>query len=440
VPEILGDFTAEEMEFEEWLSTMPAKRRPALARALETLRRRGLRRGDAKFTAFVKAEFLPDFEQVGVGLERLEGMIDRLIQGPADITHCVAGPILKPLLSRLKELWGPETPLFYGSAGPEKLHQFLQRLVDGEGTYFWSDFSMFDSTHSAESWEFMEWLYGDHGVNFKRVLEYWRQPKGFIGAFKYKGPVMNASGRDDTALANAVLNGFATTLSCTAAYLGVPLMSLSIAQVRAVRASMLLSVCGDDSLGKLPVMSSRQRVLFAEAFAKNIRMFGFEAKFGCSQHLTDAVYLGMRPYPTRVGWFWGKTIGRATYKMGFVMDPEGRDLMAHITGVADMHVICSSHVPILGDLAAAIVRLRDGAKRTPVRLDPNKPWEWTFKSGVQYDELTLQAVADLYSRNSGTPVSVNDMHGLIEVIRSLDRLPAVIDHWLWQLIIATDDL
>jgi hypothetical protein len=134
--------------------------------------------------------------------------------------------------------------------------------------------------------------------------------------------------------------------------------------------------------------------------------------------------------------------------MGWVTMDKDRDLMAHITGVADMHSLCSRHVPVLSDLAEKIIELRQGAKRTPVQLDANKPWEWTFKSGVKYDEMTLRAVAETYSvrdipglrSDIDKTISVEDVKGLISQIQSVNRLPCVLDHWLWKHMVYCDDL
>ncbi len=129
---------------------------------------------------------------------------------------------------------------------------------------------------------------------------------------------------------------------------------------------------------------------------------------------------------------------------------KGQDLAAHITGVADMHVLCSSHVPVLSDLARKIVELRQGKKRTPVKLDENKPWEWTFKSGVDYDDITLQAVADMYSTNASRTTtemshvachtSVEEVRELIEEIRAVPCLPFVLRSEVWQRMVWMDDL
>ncbi len=452
IDELLPDIRTKRMNEEDWIDSMPSRRRKALRIAAVKYHRAGWKKSFAEFKAFVKKELLPGFSKRNGDIDRLTEMIDRLIQAPHDVTHLIAGTWLKPLVKELKRLWTVDGPIFYGSAGPEDLHHFLQKLVSGAAVYFWCDFSMFDCTHSQESWSFMRELYKRAGIDdaeFWKVMDAWERPSGRIGAFKYKARILNASGRDDTALANGVLNGVATFLSSCAAWLEKPLCTLTVDDLRACRSIITLSVCGDDSIGKLPLMSHERQLKFRDDMLRNIAMFGFEAKFNMSERLSDAVYLGMRPYPTKAGWFWGKTIGRATYKMGWVRMEKSRDEMAHITGIAEMHRLCSSHVPILSDLAERILALREGAKRTPVELDPNRPWEWTYKSGVQYDELTLQAVADAYTVRPTVlnpdvecdqAVSLQDVNDLIAAIRGITQLPCVLDHWLWRRMILADEL
>lgn len=452
--DLLGlNLQAHKMPLEEWVESMPSRRRKALRLASVLHCRTGWMSSYATFCAFVKSELLPGFAKRHGDIDRLCEMTDRLIQGPNDVTHVVAGPWLKPLVHQLKTVWTWDTALFYGSNTPESLHNWLQRLVDrtGAATYVWSDFTMFDNTHSRASWAMMRHIYKRAGIDdpdFWAVLDAWEQPSGRIGPLKYRAAIMNASGRDDTSLANGVLNGVATTLALTAAWLRKPLCTVSPADVAAVRSHLLLSVAGDDSLGCVPLMSTERMSAFLQAAKDNLRMFGFTAKMYCSTKLYDAVYLGMRPYPTVRGWFWGKTIGRATYKMGWAELRPGRDLAAHVTGVADMHVLCSLHVPVLADLALRIRDLREGQKRTPVMLDENKPWEWTFKSGVPYDHLTLAAVADTYSvfPTVGSSVEVDqcvtveDVLDLVNAIRRVETIPCVLDHWLWRRMILVDDL
>lgn len=447
IPEILPDLSTDDMALDEWLRSMPARRRRVLEKAAKEYELVGLKKSDRMFKAFVKAEFLPGFAQVRVGgamvdesLQELEEMLDRLINAPAEKTHIVAGRKLKPKVKKLKEQWHAYAPLVYGSAGPEVLDILLQRLAEFDGTYFDCDFSLFDRTHSVQTWDFLESLYATQDRDLMQVFEWWRAPKGRIGPFRYQGPVMNASGRDDTALANAILNGFATTLSAAAAFNGIRVMELSISQLRAFRSKSVISVCGDDSIGVMPKLSQRRLAEFRALFNENISQFGFVAKLQVKDSLQDCLYLGQRPYWISGRWHWGKTIGRATYKMGWVMDPQARDVMAHITGIADMHNLCSQHVPVLSDLARKIAELRVGAKRTPVVPDPNKPWEWTQQGVLPYDAQTLDVCAEVYTKLSGTPVSRGDFEDLIEQIDMITALPCVLDHPLWRLIIASDEL
>lgn len=441
-PLILGDLRSRRMTDADWLQSMPTQRRRALERAQENYRLRGWSEGYGTFSAFVKTELLPGFSKKGE-LGPLDCMTDRLIQGPADETHVIAGPWLKPLLGSLKAQWSCSNPVFYGSAGPESLHKFLQlKLVGGEKMYFWCDYSMYDNTHSPQSWDFLENIYRRAGIedaDFWRVMEIWRSPRGRLGAFKYLARVMNASGRDDTALANAILNGIAMVLALTAAWYRIPLCDVQGFHVSSFFPILGLSVCGDDTVGSMPPVPVERRPEFSAAVKAALAEFGFEGKFFVSDRLTDAVYLGCRPYPAGGNWYWGKTIGRATYKMGWSQLKGGRDLMAHITGVADMHVLCSRHVPVLFDLAERIVQLRQGAKRTPPTLDPNKPWEWTYRSGVPYDDSTISAVCEIYSVG-GAVVTPGDVWSLIHAIRAVERLPCVLDHWLWKHMVVVDDL
>lgn len=452
---LLPELVAPPMSIDEWLASMPPRRKKALARAAQEYRRFGWNKQMVMFSAFVKSEFLPDFDKDDSGLCFLREMLDRLIQGPHDATHVIAGPRIKPLCRELKRVWDHTGPIFYGSATPEKLHKWLQRLVDQPGLYFWCDYKMFDNTHSRESWAFIEQLYRDAGIedeDFWRVMEAWRAPRGSIGPFRYEASVMNASGRDDTAFANAVLNGFAAYLSVCAAWLNKSLFDLTPSDVRACFSEVFISVCGDDSLGRVPFMPEKERAGFCQRVKDNIALFGFEAKLASSERLHDAVYLGMRPYPTRKGWFWGKTIGRAAYKMGWVCSKVPRDVLAHVTGTHEMHLLCSSHVPIISDLARKVVELRGGAKRTPVALDPDRPWEWTFQSGVDYDDVTLAAVAETYTAHS-TPfrelpggslacqsLTVTELKATIAAIQDIKQIPFMLDSEVIRRLVYYDDL
>lgn len=454
VPLLLPGFEAETMDPDDWLATMPSRRRKILKRAMAKYILEGWKAKYATFSAFVKIEQLPGFGKDASGLTRLDTMVDRLIQGPHDATHCIAGPSLKPLMHRLKEIWDCNSPLFYGGVGPEALHNWLQNtLLGGEGSFFWCDYTMFDCTHSEHSMAFAKRIYRQAIKNpnpdFWKVLAVWERPEGRIGPFRYKGPTMNASGRDDTSLLNGLLNGFVAYTSACAAFLNKDLEDLTVEDVQKCVGLIRMSVAGDDSLGRMPLLPPEALEAFRARMAANIARYGFDAKLKASNKLYDAVYLGMRPYPTQSGWFWGKTIGRAVYKAATVIrDHPTQDHFAKHLGIMDMHVLCSSHVPILSDIAKRVVALSSGRKRTPVRLNPDRPWEWTQKSGVDYDDVTLTAVADIYSACNSTanPLDCHDIQtakdeilGLIREIREVPTLPYVLDSWVLRRLVFLDE-
>lgn len=442
----------ERMPDEDWLKSMPARRQRPLRRGMTRYRAEGYQAQFEQFKCFVKTELLPGFGKGDCELTELKGMLDRNICGPEEEAHCIMGPEIKPVMYQLKQAWDWQSAVFYGSCKPADLTKFLQeRLVAGQKLYFWCDFSMFDNTHSRESWAFMASLYRKVGIvdpDFWRMFEAWHEPKGRVGPFKFKGRTMNASGRDDTALANGVLNGVAMFMSLTAAWFKVGLFELTPEMLQEMKGIVDLSVCGDDSIGALPALAEEEAAEFFKRVEQCIQEFGFEAKLNYSRCLYDAVYLGCRPYPVGGRWWWGKTIGRATYKLGWVLLEPGRDLMAHITGIADMHCITSTHVPVLYDLAKQICMLREHCKRTPVVPDVDKPWVWTDVSGVEYDDSTIAAVAEMYSTvpTPGNPtvercgVCPDDVRDLIRTIRNIRALPCVLDHWLWKRMVLVDDL
>lgn len=435
---LLPDLDCPPMSFEDWLGTMPSRRRRELARAMVQYQASGWRPQDEWFNAFVKTECLPGFSQ-GRELGRLEAMVDRLIQGPSNKSHCIAGPIIKPKLARLKEQWGVDSPIFYASTTPDKLQQFLDRLVEPARCYFWCDFTMFDTTHSDDSWDFVESYYSSDSVDFAKVLKCWRRPKGRIGPFKYRAPVMNASGRDDTALANGLLNGFATYLSIAAAYCGVPVLQLTEEHLLRTSSDLVLGVCGDDSVFSLPRTVPAG---FVSAVEDNIRGFGFIPKLGTSEIPEDAVFLGHRPVDSLNGYYWCRTLGRSLYKFGWVvthgLSPQEKDYLAHITGVADMHSRVSRGCPILYEMACKILELRMGAKRSVVRA-ADLPYYNFGEHIAGYDIFSLRSLSRAYSKN-GVVVTPADFMEVLDHVAQLRALPAVIDHWLLRHMVNVDEV
>ncbi len=458
---LLPRFAAQDfktMTEEDWLESMPRVRVKPLRLAAQLLKEHGWSTKWQKFGAFVKNEHSLGAGKDDYGLTSEFDAAPRLIQAPHDVGHVVAGPRLKPLLKLLKREWSVDGPIFYGSATPDKLLTWLRRAVERfpGGCVFWSDYSMFDSTHTAATWNFMERLYGPHMRDelFAAVMECWKRPCGKIGqVFKYQGRVMNGSGRDDTALANGILNGFAMSVCAAAAWYSIPMARVSSSMLSGfLSETCQLSVCGDDALGFLPGMSEQRRLQFVGDLRACLSQCGFAAKAFVSQEFTDAVYLGHRPIRAGGQWWWGRTIGRCIYKLGWQCGIKG-DPAAYMTGIMDMHLLCNPHVPIVADMAKAYLRHREGRKRTPVVKDPNKPWEWmcTGLLAPSYDQETLESVADAYSKRrdattgalvpTETHITVDDLKEAIshihEVVKSAQ--PCVLDHWVLKHMVWVDE-
>lgn len=441
---LLPGLVSKMMNVEAWLQSMPARRKVALNAAFERLKRNGWKKGYAKFSAFVKTELLPGIEKnkrFGE-LEPLREMLDRLIQGPRDETHVIAGPHLKPLTEKLKEVWDVDQSIFYAASTPEKLQKFLERLIKNALINGTCDFSMFDATHSKGSFWFMEKLYERAGIKdkmFWKVFNVWQRPRGAIGPLKYQAPTMNASGRDDTSLLNAVLNGVCTTLSIASVIHRVDLLELTEEHVRATMSQLVLGVAGDDSIWTLKGVDRGDIPNLKTGIAKAVREFGFVSKLQISTRINDMVFLGMRPYPVGGKWMWGKTIGRAVYKMGWTLLARKTDLLAHISGTHEMHLKCSPHVPIIADIARRVCELRAGCRKTPVEIDPNRPWEWTQVGNPTYDRETLEYVAETYSTDK-VRVTVGDVEQVIAQIRGISAIPCVVESWLLEHMGFVDDL
>jgi hypothetical protein len=230
---------------------------------------------------------------------------------------------------------------------------------------------------------------------------------------------------------------FVMGMAVTAAIKNKSLEELDEEDMRFAMAYVRISICGDDTLGFLPKSMWPRRVQIMASIEKNLTRFGLVPKLDCSNYLGSAVYLGMRPYnvPTPTGrqWLWGRTVGRAAYKLGWMLDPNKGDAAAWATGVADSIVRTQPYVPLLSDLARKTLELREGCRRTPVLADPNKPWtHWTPREDLgtlTYDDITLECLHLSYEtptlHGPERPVgpTVDALRRSKANINRIDRLP-----------------
>lgn len=442
---------------EEWVSHFPPARQKVLREAFESWAAAGysIDLTRAMFTLFVKREFLPLCKPIGGSatvMVPITSYKPRAIQAPPDTTHVVAGPILRVLTSALKDAWGPRDPIFYASVEPGVLDGWLND-VSGAECFIWSDYKMFDCTHSRASWRFVRRVYEriirpdwPHLDEFKRVLDFWECPSGNGAGAKaksamrvrYKGRVMNASGRDDTALANALLNGVAMTIALAAVYWGKQPMDLADSELATWLEVSRLAIVGDDCLAAVPAACRNGAAWAACDVAAATAKFGFKAEVGISHRLVDAVFLGCRPYRVGGRWLWGPTLGRRLYKHHCCIHPH-HDPIAWLRGVARDERDHLGFVPVLGAMARRVMEITSG----PITSQRKDPYaiDWTTRRGVpnRPDLETYQQCAEAYTKGQNV-VTVADLLEIEEQISSVSELPWVLSHPALTQVLLQDDL
>lgn len=328
-----------------------------------------------------------------------EAMNPRIICNPCPISQVIMGPILRPATSYLHKIWHNKSVLSYaGGMTPFQMRAWAEDNVDVDniGRMFFrrgadhigieNDFSKFDCTYSKEAFEFVLNVYKYWGlpVNsplFVHVWNGWLVPIGkFHSGFKVTCAVMNASGRSDTALMNALINGCVQIVSylcvmqtekCNCPIVPVKptaacprnhrmIYRLDIARARMDLQKIRIIVLGDDSLTICPDMPNIQ-----QRIGEEISMYGFEARdMKTHKDPRMMVFLGSRLYPAyirsdRVPTLhpcWGKTIGRAMFKMGTASEVQARPY-DWLLGNMEATLRTSAHVPILSDIAQKTIQV-----------------------------------------------------------------------------------
>jgi len=441
-PWLLGGFPdVVPMSAWDWLKSMQvSRRRKALIRASAQRQARGEPHPLIdRVKPFVKTENLPWFGIVD-GTPEVDACtyVARLIQAPHDETHLIAGPWLKKATKELKELWGPHNWIFYASAAPEKLDCWLRENQDSV-SFFWSDYSAFDATWSKRAWQTIERWY--HHImptapeEFWEVLEMWRSPKGSAksrkegAALKYQSEEMMLSGRDDTAFANALLNGLAISLSFAAALAKKEVSQVTLSDLNRASELVRIAVVGDDSL----VCCDFEVAPLVPDILKGIRSFGLVAKAGHSSRLCDVTFLGCMPYKTRAGLFWGPTIGRRLYK-AFWQAERGSPLPAWTHGVARQMKMWRC-VPLLGELGVRVCELLEGQAVFEDRAQEEKVYKTRSAETAPWDDLTVQWMADRYGAINKAAVERDCAR-----IKDIKRLPCVMHSEVFQVCVGQDEL
>lgn len=370
--------------------------------------------------------------------------VARLIQAPSDYSHLVAGPILKPMIGMVKDDWDADNWIFYASVDPHKLDHWLDRVKNAR-SWFWSDYSAFDATYSPEAWDLLEGIYArvcpDAPRSFWDVLEKWRKPKGDVPLrstgplgwrLRYQAGTCNCSGRDDTALANALLNGIVLSLSFAAALAGVDITMVTAEHIERAKDLVNIAIVGDDSL----VACEFNVELYRSQVEANIKRFGLIAKVCSSDHLYDVTFLGQMPYPVGKNEYqWGPTLGRRLYKAFWQLEADG-GLPAWTRGVAQQ-LSLFRNVPILLHMAEQVDWLLAGHSVTKQVIDPNRVWAARTSATKKYSSDVFDWLASRYEPVGVTATMIRED---IRKIRSVVRLPAIIRLDSVSRMLAQDDL
>lgn len=379
------------LSFEDWLAGFPPNRRNDFRKALQQYKEGKTDvRTAGTFNMIVKREFasngtFPRFSRQRAGEECLadpeafEAANPRAIMAPHDLGHVFCGPYLRPATRVLKKCFPKSSHLHYsGGDTPAELNSWFRRLDAVVGLVFMEcDFSMFDQTIGALALDTEhQWLtklgFPQDGP-VAAVFKAWRRPTGRTRCgIKFTAPYMNASGRDDTALLNGLLNTQVQFFCLAQLLLGTDsapldlqgMAKLQLADLCWALELMWLITLGDDSVAAIP-KEYKCRLAFMPAL---IGQFGFEAKMAVKDRLDEVVFLGCRPWRTNLGLTLGPTLGRRLYKHHWCMKP---DAAPHtwLKGVAEAEMRAYPFVPVLSQINSRVLEmLQDVAGVEAARL------------------------------------------------------------------------
>lgn len=289
----------------------------------------------------------------------------RVICNPDGWTQIVMGPFTKALTERLHSLWGEKfTITYFGGLPPGGAENWLHDVVSSYKMFkpqfevaIENDFSKFDCTYSLECFEFLAQVYKYWGWDLSNsvvnhVWQGWMRPCGrFRSGLCVSAAIMNASGRSDTALMNALVNGLVQVASyCMAEQNVDTLEDLDEDAVRRTLQEIRIGVLGDDSLTLYKYFPDMTTLV-----GDKVALFGFEAR-DMKLHMSpeNMVFLAQRPYPV-VDEFGGKSVKwgptmRRLNKMGISESKQPSPYKwVYQTSIATL--IMSSFVPYISDIA-----------------------------------------------------------------------------------------
>lgn len=244
-----------------------------------------------------------------------------------------------------------------------------------------ADIKCMDGSFSQDAFSFSEWFQKKLGANNPTYLEMFKAACTVDGtsmdrSIRLRVDGVNASGRDDTALNNAIINAsmvaVAGICSWYSSLTSQPFISVqNIAQVPLDDPILLqcfdelrAMILGDDSLVRLPKDMGSYQNGYVELFAR----CGFELKMSLKDNLYKTIFLGRRVLPTTAGNWLMPITGRRLYKFGVALDPiKVPNLYGWLKGVAWGDLVAGAG-PIHRAVATSVMRATLGNKMvTPQR-------------------------------------------------------------------------
>jgi len=445
-----------------WLDKFPLSRRRALWEALVShlqqlpshVERRGVdpnRQGEwlqeyGEVSLFVKTELAPNGEPYPGGPENAN---PRAVNAPHDMAHHFVGRYFRKASAILHKMWHANHTIFYtGGATPEQMDSWINRYGKENGSlkgrFFdhrivLTDYTSYDCTQSMMSLHFAERIYRRWGIQdqmFWKVLESWRQPTGrTCNGGRFRAQPMMCTGRDDTALMNAILNATAQYCSWSKVLLGVYPEEASDEDLEWLDHELRVAVLGDDSIVFAPRLKRNHEPWELDEVVAAIADFGFEAKMKAVDNIFEAVFLGCRPYPSATGLSWGPTLGRRLFKHHTVPYKPGMDAYAWLRGVSEAESIQFPHVPILREIAEKVNELLQGHSMTPFVPTEGRWVEHREVSVVPCEnQYIYKCLAVVYG------ITRSDMEEFYRLLSQVKTLPVVLNCRAVDLCLEIDEL
>ncbi len=385
--------------FEKWVSRFPGPVQTRLRDARKRVSETGVTKRDGKFTLLLKQEFAdagaPTYNspELNTYWGQPDRNTPRIIQAPEAEAHAVMGPWCWATTLLLKKLLPAWHFIHYaGCDKPEELDAWADTTEAAfpPGNFFLeADISQMDASYSKPLLQFIWWFYSLLGWpssgNVPKIFWWWAKPRGRSrDGVRYSADYMNASGRDDTAVMNGLMNSLIMIVS--AARMKPDGTNRSLQDVLTMKPTLLRDhlwqmrgiVQGDDSLAAFP--SSFGRALHSGCVDDTYARAGFKTTSTVKRNFLLSIFLGSRPWPCLVAEGmskvrhirWGPTLGRRLIKFGW---QRTRDSQPNVRmyQVADAVARAYPHVPLLSEVAqrTALI-LQNHAKvaaRRPAPID-----------------------------------------------------------------------